>query len=98
MHVAVIVLCCIVISLTVYGSCKISESQHSDDESPRRAIMGAPTQAYVCESDEETGTVLTVLTYVLISNSIGNDWLTIILIGLKSCLLLAIFRTASSRW
>ena len=95
MHIAVIVLFCIVISLTIYGLCKISESQHSDDESPRRAIMGAPTQAFVCESDEETGMVLT---YILISNSIGNDRLTIILIGLKSCLLLAILRIASLRW
>ena len=40
--------------------CYITESQDSDEDTPvkNRKIMGAPTEAYVCESDEESGSFL----------------------------------------
>ena len=48
--------------------CIITESQDSDEDRPvkNRKIMGAPTQAYVCESDEESGSFhFSVFLYII---------------------------------
>ena len=58
LHPSVIPSVCPSISLSIHLSDQLSFRQSVCDEvSPKRAILGAATQAYVCESDEETGTV-----------------------------------------